>query len=657
MSDANAATPSPSRLSLKRRLILVVLLVSLLPLLLSMGIAAHLAKGSFEQAAFDKLVAVRSARANHILDTYRTIEAQVIELAASCTAKDGLQELGEGMRALPEDLGWSPEDAASARESLQGYYDDTVAEKYRGVTGKDLATGGIVPEDARAVAAQMIFLVDNPHPVGSKAQLVSPPGAETRYGARHPDHHVVLRDFMERFGYYDVFLIDPEGLVVYSVTKEVDFATNLLTGPYKDTGLAEAALQALESRDPDQAFLTDYMAYPPSYDEPAAFIAAPVMRDRKTVGALVFQMPISRIDEVMSSAAGLGETGETYLVGKDGLMRSNSRFEDTSSILRVRVDSEAVRSVFEGKTGQGLIEDYRGESVLSAWEPLNLVNLDYALIAEVDQEETDAPADRIRRSLLILAIVLAAVAVAISVWVASSLAAPVGAATEKLDGLAQHLLSESQEQQAGAAEQSAAVEETRQTFTGLLDASANLNRIGTDVLGHAEISQRSAQTIGDRIQELSTSATTIEEVLALVKEIANKTDILALNAALEGTKAGEAGRGFSLVAQQMQRLAAQVMDSVKKIEGLTSEISQSSRSAVLAAEEADRVSRLTTDAARDISSAVSLQQSSAEQVSVAMTEIAQVAGRNVDAARHVVTSSNDLLKLAERLREIVGVRG
>ena len=116
----------------------------------------------------------------------------------------------------------------------------------------------------------------------------------------------------------------------------------------------------------------------------------------------------------------------------------------------------------------------------------------------------------------------------------------------------------------------------------------SLNRIGSEVLERAEIGQQSAKTIGERIGELSTHSKQITDVLTLVEKIANKSEILALNAALEGTKAGEAGRGFSLVAQQMQRLAEQVMGSVKKIESLTTDVSQASGAAVLAAEESEK---------------------------------------------------------------------
>ena len=484
-----------------------------------------------------------------------------------------------------------------------------------------------------------------------------PAGDSSSYGNWHAEHHPLLRAFLERFGYHDIFLVDRDGIVVYTVTKEIDLATDLRTGPYRESGLAEVALRALASDRAEVAFVADYAPYVPSYEEPASFIGTAVRKDGEIIGALVLQMPIGRLNAVMTHAAGLGETGETYLVGPDRQMRSDSRFTEESSILATKVDTIAVREALEGTTGHGVIEDYRGTEVLSAWTPLNALGLDYALIAEVDAKEAFAPAKRLFWWMLVLALVLAGAALLVSFWVGSSLARPVGKITERLEGLAQQLLSESQEQQAGAAEQSAAVEETRQTFQGLLDASTSMNRIGDDVLGHAEITQRSAQTIGTRIHDLSTSTTTITEVLALVKDIANKSEILALNAALEGTKAGEAGRGFSLVAQQMQRLAEQVMDSVKKIEGLTGEISGASSGAVLAAEEAEKVSRLTTESAREISGAVGSQQAGAEQVAVAMNEIAQVAGRNVEAARNIVSSSNDLLSLAEQLRATVGVKG
>jgi methyl-accepting chemotaxis protein len=228
---------------------------------------------------------------------------------------------------------------------------------------------------------------------------------------------------------------------------------------------------------------------------------------------------------------------------------------------------------------------------------------------------------------------------------------PVSKASERLETVALGMHATSQEQESGAAQQSASVEETRQTFTGFHDATRDLGRVGADVLQNAELAQTHARSIGTRIEELTSNTRSISEILKLVKGIANKSEVLALNAALEGTKAGEAGRGFSLVASQMQRLAEQVMGSVKKIETLTHEIEASSQNAILAAEEAEKVATLTTRAARKIAEAVSLQQSGAQQVAVAMDEITQVAERNVEAAATLVRSADDLTAVAGTLKK------
>ena len=86
-----------------------------------------------------------------------------------------------------------------------------------------------------------------------------------------------IRSYLEKFGFYDIFLIDNEtGHIVYSVFKEVDFATSLLTGPYKETNFARAFKAASQANDKDFVKLVDFEPYYPSYNAPASFIASPI---------------------------------------------------------------------------------------------------------------------------------------------------------------------------------------------------------------------------------------------------------------------------------------------------------------------------------------------------------------------------------------------
>jgi methyl-accepting chemotaxis protein len=146
------------------------------------------------------------------------------------------------------------------------------------------------------------------------------------YDRIHKKYHPVFRNFLHKFEFYDIFLVDPDtGHIVYSVFKELDYATSLKTGPYRDTNFAQAFRRAAESSSPNTVVFEDYKTYRTSYDAAASFMASPIYDGVTLEGVLVFQMPVGRIIKLMGTTAGLGETGKTYLVGPDGLMRSQLR--------------------------------------------------------------------------------------------------------------------------------------------------------------------------------------------------------------------------------------------------------------------------------------------------------------------------------------------
>ena len=144
------------------------------------------------------------------------------------------------------------------------------------------------------------------------------------------------------------------------------------------------------------------MYYEP-FNELAAFISAPV-RDRagKTIGVLIFQIPFEQIDRIMSERAGLGQTGETYLVGEDMFMRSNSRFSTEATALKLQVNTEAVRDALDGSEEVKVIKDYRGVPVLSAYGLINIENFFWAILCEIDVSEAFKPAIKLRRLALLI---------------------------------------------------------------------------------------------------------------------------------------------------------------------------------------------------------------------------------------------------------------
>jgi methyl-accepting chemotaxis protein len=204
-----------------------------------------------------------------------------------------------------------------------------------------------LPGDKTTVL-QKLYINDNPHPTGQKENLDFATDGSA-YSRAHAEYHPFFRKFLRERGYYDVFLFDTAGNLVYSVFKEADYATNLNTGKWKGSDLGRSFRAAMSSGKAGHISFFDFQPYAPSHDAPASFISTPLVDGNGLVkGVLVFQMPIDNMNSVLLEKSGLGETGKTYIVGQDFLMRSNDRFGKESTILREKVDNRFVRDALEG---------------------------------------------------------------------------------------------------------------------------------------------------------------------------------------------------------------------------------------------------------------------------------------------------------------------
>ena len=221
------------------------------------------------------------------------------------------------------------------------------------------------------------------------------------YSSAHRSFHPSASRFLRSRGLHDLFLFDPEGNLVYSVYKEVDFATNIENGPLTDTGLGRAFRLARDNPTPDFMAFEDFTSFEPSHGAAASFIAAPMLDEEgRLLGVLAYQMPIDRLNAVMQVNAGMGDSGETYVVGEDFLMRSDSRFAHTSTILETVVRTASAERALAGETGVDLGRDYRGVPVLAAYSPIEFLGVRWAILAEVDEAEVLAPLKSLRASLL-----------------------------------------------------------------------------------------------------------------------------------------------------------------------------------------------------------------------------------------------------------------
>jgi len=241
--------------------------------------------------------------------------------------------------------------------------------------------------DARKVLTRL-YIDENPAPPNERAQLLET-GDGSDYSQYHHAFHDWARRFLDHFGYYDAFLINPRGDIIYSVAKERDFATSVKTGPYRKSPLADVFRNAMENPSAVVDF-SDFAFYAPSGGDPAAFAAHAITKGGKVIGVFAVQIPAEPINGLMHFTAGMGATGETFLVGQDGLMRSQSRFIETPTLLEVKVDNASVQDGMAGQSGARIVKDYRGTAVLSVYAPVNFGGQPWILLAEIDRDEAIA---------------------------------------------------------------------------------------------------------------------------------------------------------------------------------------------------------------------------------------------------------------------------
>jgi methyl-accepting chemotaxis protein len=358
---------------------------------------------TLRKEAFEKLTAVREVKRQAVERYFQTINDQVITFSEDRMVVDAMRQFRNSFHNYRDENNWTSDNIESMRRKLRTYYSQEFSTEYRNRNDSRSpdTERWFTRLDDDTIALQYQYIRANPHPLGSK-HLLDHPGDASRYSQLHARYHPIIRSYLEKFGYYDIFLVDADsGDIVYSVFKELDYSTSLIDGPYARTNFGEAFRKANSASSKDAVILVDYARYAPSYEAPASFIASPIYDGKKKIGVAMFQMPIDRLNAIMTERAGLGKTGETYLVGADRLMRSNAFLDPKHHSVEAsfkhpekgKVETVAAKAALGGKTGAQVINDYNGNPVLSAYTPVNVGGLIWGLLAEIDVAEAFSPVD------------------------------------------------------------------------------------------------------------------------------------------------------------------------------------------------------------------------------------------------------------------------
>jgi methyl-accepting chemotaxis protein len=442
--------------SIRQKLLLGTLFLAIIPVAVTSVIVGreslNSGRAALEAQAREALIAQRAAKAGQITDYFESLSNQVQVLAASPDVVNAMRE----MPAAYENSVISIADLPTERARLAKYYtSDFVQEFEKRNTGKKLDMAGTVamlPD--LTMNLQYQYIAANPHPLGSKSNL-DRANDGSRYSELHGALHPFLRTALHRFGLYDIFLVEPRGgTIVYTVFKELDFATSLVNGPYSKSRLGDAFRLSWALDKPGMVALSEFGEYLPSYNDQAAFLGTPIFEGGKKIGVLIVQVPIDKINSVMTHEGkwkerGLGNSGETYLVSAaDGTPRSVARLavEDLeayaksvgdagfakglvgavaakgTSIGLVPIKTQATTDVFEkGTAGFGVYENYAKVPVLGAYAPLTVLGLKWAIIAEIKSAEAFAPVTAVREKVVVWSTGIAVTLLGLGLLIAFSL--------------------------------------------------------------------------------------------------------------------------------------------------------------------------------------------------------------------------------------------
>jgi len=441
----------PPRFGLATRLFAVLLLLGAIAVIISGGLGYISARDALERSIYNQLIAARETKTHQVENYLRSTSNEIRLLANTAVVIEAMHDFRDAVDEL--DRKTIPDDV---RNRVESWYEVHFMPMIRRQLGPDTKVKDFLPTGSASYFLQDRYIITNPNRTGQRRTLADA-GDGSAYSRFHAHFHPILRHAAATLNFYDFMMVDPRnGRIVYSVTKEADFASSVMAAPYSHSNLALVVARCSESADLSNTCLGDFADYLPADGAPAAFMAAPIIETGVVIGVLVAKLSITELDNIVTggrqwSREGFGATGEAYLVGPDFLIRSTPRLffenrdqyfeelvrggttpqndiEDThrygSPVLQQHVDNTATRAAVSGLEGIGTISGMGGQTTLASWGPVNVPGLQWGMIAKIDEAEAFAPVHRLENRLTIVGAIALLVVLSTGAWLSRSLLGP-----------------------------------------------------------------------------------------------------------------------------------------------------------------------------------------------------------------------------------------
>ncbi len=498
----------------------------------------------------------------------------------------------------------------------------------------------------------------------------------------------------------NAFVIDAAtGEIVGSARPLEKKPANIWKSVSRDSGLGLLVIKVKQTAKPG---LVDF-SHCTLTDNILAFSGAPVVDTQGAVlGVVALAIAPKQIDDMMAQSGSIEKSTSFYLVGQDLLMRSQLRGENTPTILKKKIVFEATKSAEKHETGTGIMPDHKGELSLISYSHVGLnetlllgADFDWTIIADAEVSDVLTPVTQLRNRITLIGGCLAILAILVAYFSGRSISSPlmggvnvIASAASQISATVTQLASSSAQTLSAVNQTTATLEELRQS--GQLSSEkarlvsedarkslqvAHAGKQATDeIIRGMDLIKSQMQSIGDTVIKLSEQSRSIEDIIDTVKDLADQSNLLAVNASIEAARAGEQGKGFAVVADEIKSFADQSKKATVQVRTILEDIRNSIGSVVMAterggkavesgvhqSEEAGQAIQAVTSSVQEASQALTVVVASAEQQAVgidqvasAMDSIDQAMRQNVDGTRQLQSAAENLKELGQKLADLV----